>query len=161
MNTYTPWATNVKLLEKSCLIETFEMLKADGCGDFIPNPLEFRDFMLLVQRLITVSMDHNAWYVRIGGVSTDYTDIIPYNKETKSVKVLDSKNNDFDNKNNSNNYYENRKYNGIELLDILIIENSTFSIRVYDSDVNRLTETRLKMTKVSFIFMSSIYYFMK
>ena len=130
------------------------MLKASGCGDFIPNPLDFRDFVRLVQRLITVSMDHNAWYVRLGGVSTDYTDVIPY-KEAKTVlKVsesnsIDNNNNNNDNNNNNIGNYENSKYNGIEILDILVIENSTFSMRVFDSDFSRLAESRLQMKKVS------------
>ena len=159
MNTYTPWATNVKSLEKSCSIEIFEMLKASGCGDFIPNPLEFRDFVRLVQRLITVSMDHNAWYVRLGGVSTDYTDVIPY-KEAKTVSKI-TETNSIDNNNNNNiGNYENSKYNGIEILDILVIENSTFSMRVFDSDFSRLAESRLQMKKVSCIYFYLFIFFL-
>ena len=137
------------------------MLKASGCGDFIPNPLDFRDFVRLVQRLITVSMDHNAWYVRLGGVSTDYTDVIPY-KEAKTVLKI-SERYSIDNNNNNNNdigNYENSKYNGIEILDILIIENSTFSMRVFDSDFSRLAESRLQMKKVSCIYFYFYFFFL-
>ena len=157
MNTYTPWATNVKLLEKSCLIQTFEILQAQGCGDFIPNPANFRDFMLLVHKLISVSMDDNAWYVRLGGVSTDYSNVVPFDKKLKVVEKLSEKNknennshlNDNNNDNKNENDYQNSKYNGIEQLDLLVIQNSTFSIRVFDRDDTRLVESKLQLAKVS------------
>ena len=125
MNTYTPWATNVKLLEKSCLIQTFEILQAQGCGDFIPNPANFRDFMLLVHKLISVSMDDNAWYVRLGGVSTDYSNVVPFDKKLKVVEKLSEKNKNESNSHHNDNNNDNKNENDIK------ITNKVDHIKIY------------------------------
>ena len=93
-------------------------------------------------------------------VSTDYTDVIPY-KEAKTVlKISETNSIDINNYNNNIGNYENSKYNGIEILDILVIENSTFSMRVFDSDFSRLAESRLQMKKVSCIYFYFYFFFL-
>lgn len=138
INTYTAWANNVKNLQNICTRETFEILDANNCGDFIPNPVNFGDFLQLVNILVSTAYDDNLWYVRLGGVSTDFSGVIPYKKPGKNEEKKELKENINLNKNN-----------GVGMLDVLVVKNSSFSIRVFDRDGSRLLLSSQQLSKVA------------
>lgn len=143
MNTYTPWATNVRSLENSCTVDVFEQLKCRGCADFIPNPASFRDFLQLVDRLVSMAYDDNCWYVRIGGVSTDFTGVIPNKKPDKKSRTISTRSpvTTVGGTGTGRDGARGGWNNGVGQLDVLIVRNSSYSIRVFDRDGPRIIDS--------------------
>jgi hypothetical protein len=166
MNTYTPWATNVRLLEGSCPVHVFEQLKCRGCAAYIPNPASFRDFLTLVNNLVSMTYDDNAWYVKIGGVNTNFTGVNPNKKpDIKSktaVRPPDASNGGAGTGTiGVGAGFGGGWNNGVGQLDVLIVRNSSYSIRVFDRDGPRTVESlnRLSMVRTYLRFLIQYFYF--
>ena len=167
-------------------------MKADNCTNYIPNPVNFRDFIRLVGLLASVSREDNLWHLRLGGVNTDFKGVIPYKnteipgkpgkagksgkgeKEEKAVAVVkvdeEKARSIMDIANGMNIMHDfiggegdRVRRGGVGQLDLLIVQNSSFSIRVLDRDVARIVQsveafqqvTSLRVTQHHFSLFSS------
>ena len=141
--TYTPWASAVLSLHRTCAVEYFDLLKADNCSNLIPITANYGEFDRLVDRYLAVDNDQSSWYLHIGEITANLNGIIPYGK----IDKLASNNITKDKSDLSSNKLKT-KHNAVEQLFVKMISKSSYTIRVFDSVMKRAVSSTKKLTEV-------------
>ena len=141
--TFTPWASTILSLHRTCAEKHFELLKADNCSNFIPFTANYGEFDRLVDRYLAADSDKSSWYLHIGEITANLNGILPYGKIGNSAS-----NNITKNKLDSTSNKSKTKKNGVEQLFLKMISKSSYTIRVFDSVMKRAISSTKKLTKV-------------